>query len=899
MTGRITAARGVPPHGLRMGLRRYAEKRDFTRTPEPAPVAARPRRSGGLRFTVQKHAASHLHYDFRLELGGVMKSWAVPKGPSLNPADKRLAMEVEDHPVSYGDFEGTIPKGQYGGGTVLLWDTGTWTPLDDDPERALRKGSLKFELHGEKLKGSWALVRAFKRDTDDRKNSWLLIKHKDKAARTGKPIIETKPLSVKTGRSLDQIAADPGSAVHESNRNGRASETTGNGPARARRAAAAKPIALGAGDVRGAKRGPMRRDYQPQLCVLADRVPDGPEWLHEIKYDGYRFLAYRRGGEVTLTSRRGHDWTDRFRPLADAVAALPMGDAVIDGEAAVLDARGRTSFQKLQQAVKDRRFERLAFYVFDLLYAEGHDLTRAPLLARKELLRKAVPDDPASLVTYSDHVLGGGGEVRSQACRLGLEGIISKRTDAPYAQARSPTWLKIKCGLRQEFVVVGYTDPEGARSHFGSLLLAARDESGRLVHTGRVGTGFNERLLKSIAGRFKPRARPALDVIPPRDQVRGAHWVEPELVAEVSFTEWTEDGRLRHPSFEGLREDKPASEVRIERPRETEIVAADLGAGQPARAGAAPNARRARAKPKSKPKPRAASERPGPVEVEGVVITNPDRVLYPEIGLTKLGLVRYHERAAGYSLPYLVDRPLSTVRCPSGREGECFFQKHVRDIFTEPVKPLRVKEKKGYEDFISIVDKAGLIKLAQLGVLEIHPWGSRRQTFEQPDTLTFDLDPGPGVTFADIKAGARRVREVLEAVGLETFIKTSGGKGLHIVVPLTPKAGWDVVKEFAAAVALRMATDEPDKYVANMSKARRGGKIFVDYLRNGRGATSIAAYSPRAREFAPVSMPIAWEDLARLKSPAQYTVENTPAHLARRRKDPWARFAKVRQTLPG
>lgn len=898
----------------RMALREYAAKRDFTKTSEPRPKTRTRRRKSTLLFVVQKHAASHLHYDFRLELNGVLKSWAVPKGPSLNPQDKRLAMQTEDHPYDYGGFEGTIPKGQYGGGTVMLWDVGTWTPLDDNPQDALHRGNLKFELHGKKLKGSWALVRAFGRDVGSRKNSWLLMKHKDASSRIGKLITETATKSVKTGRTLEEIAADPHSPIHHSNHQ----DSTEDSPLenvkvvtrRASRSSTAATLSrrdnavLDLAGTVGARQVDMPRNLRLQLCTLVESVPEGEEWLHEIKFDGYRFLAYKSGGHVRLESRRGLDWTSRFSPIAEAIAALPNGELILDGEAAVRDETGRTSFQDLQQALKSQRFERLSFYVFDLLYADGYDLRELPLITRKDLLHRLVPtSDSAQRLVYSDHILGSGDTVRLNACRMGLEGIVSKRIDAAYVETRSNSWLKIKCGWRQEFVIVGSTPPEGSRSSFGSLLLAAHDESKRLIYTGKVGTGFDEKLLSDIGKRLKSSATDAtpLDVDPPRDQVRRARWVKPRLVAEVAFTEWTKEGRLRHPSFQGLREDKDWREVRIER-KAASLVSdlAEASSNREARESPVhPNRRKpAKAVQATSAAGHTTKRTKQSTVVEGIEITHPERVLYPDVPLTKLDLAHYYENIAEFILPYIVNRPLATVRCPGGREKQCFFQKHVHDIFTAPVKPLRVKEKDTYEDLIRIDSKAGLVKLAQLSVLEIHPWGSSKDTIEQPDVLTFDLDPADDVTFAEVKAGAKRVRELLTKVGLGSFLKTSGGKGLHVVVPLTPSASWSEAREFAEAVARLMADLEPEKYTANMSKAKRVGKIFVDYLRNGRGATSVAPYSPRARQGAPVSMPIRWEDLSKLESPAQFTVTNVPAHIVRRRSDPWATFSKLKQRVP-
>ncbi|MCC6677755.1 MAG: DNA ligase D [Phycisphaerales bacterium] len=851
-----------------MSLRAYARKRDFTKTREPAPRASLPkakpqRRSRGgraasappsaLRFVIQKHDASRLHYDLRLELDGVLKSWAVPKGPSLNPADKRLAVQVEDHPLDYADFEGTIPKGQYGGGTVLLWDEGRWTPLDSDPDKALRSGRLKFGLSGRKLHGAWTLTRLRGNDESGDRVNWLLIKSRDEAASTTAAITEDEPLSVRTGRSLDDIA-------------GPSSRRT-----RAPRKRAPK---LNAGDIAGARKRSMASVYRPQLCTPSDTIPGGAGWVHEVKFDGYRLLARRTPAGVRIITRGGKDWTSKFGPIAEAMAALDVDSAVIDGEAAIMDAAGRSSFQALQKAIKHGDYGRLTFHVFDLLYCDGFDLTSSPLLARKALLHRIIPANGSTL-RYSDHVEADGSTVQRDACRLGLEGIISKRGDAPYVQARSPSWVKFKCGLRQEFIIVGYTGPTGGRRHFGSLLLAAHDGEDRLVYAGRVGTGFDEESLADIAARLKPLARDdsGLDVGPSRAEARGVRWVEPRLVAEVALSQWTADARLRHPTFHGLREDKPPSSVRFE-------VAPPAS---PAVAGERSPARRARK---------------SGADVAGISISNPDRILFPDDGITKLDLVRYHEQVGEFILPHVVGRPLSTLRCPTGLRSTCFFQKHLGTTLAEPVRPMRIAEKDGPAEYISIDDLAGLITLVQFGVVEIHPWGSRSVDVEHPDRLTFDLDPGDGVAFGEVKSAARRIRDVLTVVKLRSFVKTSGGKGLHVVVPLRPVSGWEAARAFTAAVARRMAEDEPGRYTATMSKSKRAGRIFIDYLRNGRGATSVAAYSPRARPGAPVSMPVSWDDLARLKHPAQFTVKNAVAHIARRKQDPWRELAGLRQSLP-
>ncbi len=922
-----------------MGLKQYNAKRDFSKTAEPSGQSAtKTGRDAGRMFVVQKHDATRLHYDFRLELDGVLKSWAVPKGPSLNPADKRLAVEVEDHPIAYAEFEGIIPKGQYGGGTVMVWDRGVWTTGEKNPAAALKRGKLTFTLDGEKLHGEWTLTRL--RDTQRTsggKHNWLLIKRTDDQVRTDGQLVDEQPLSVKTGRDLGAIAQDAdaewtshASSNGTAKRAKHAKKKTGatKKPAAWSKAGGPSPDELAT--VEGARASRMLTDLTPQLCTLSEKVPRGDGWLHEIKFDGYRLLAYKDAGSVRLITRNGNDWTRRFGPIAGAVAGLPCGTAVVDGEATIVGESGRTTFQALQQAMKAQTFDALVFFVFDLLYLDGYDLTRTPLVERKRLLKRlldAHADD--ALIRYSDHVVGGGASVRESACQLALEGVISKKADAPYVQGRSRTWVKVKCGHRQEFVVIGYTDPSGSRKHFGSLVFGVHDAKGRFIYAGRAGTGYDAAALKQIGARLAKlkRARHPLDVSPPRAKARGVHWVEPELVAEVSFTQWTHDGRLRHPVFEGLREDKKPEDVRIETPghggaRAVEEAAADevaeIEAEEPQDTeeedamppAAAEPGRKKQTKKKGATK--AASRTPSPRGgeraarstksdrenvVAGIAISSPDRVVFPDAGLTKLDLVRYYESVAEWILPYVADRPLSVVRCPQGRAKQCFFQKHLADTFAEPVFGIRVKEEAGEADYLGIDSVGGLVSLIQFGVIEIHPWGARRDQLDKPDLITFDLDPSEEVGFDAVKEGAAHVKALLDEAGLVSYLKTSGGKGLHVVAPLTRKAEWDEAKAFAHAVALRMAGDRPDRYLAVMSKAKRRGKVFVDYLRNGRGATSVAPYSVRARAGAPVSMPIAWEELFALESPAAYTVRNTAEHLTKRKTDPWADFFSRRQQI--
>ena len=868
-----------------MPLDRYRQKRDFSKTPEPSGGKSRKKRKSAKKskkpiFVVQKHDASRLHYDFRLEVDGVLASWAVPKGPSLDPKDKRLAVHVEDHPLEYANFEGVIPEG-YGAGTVMVWDRGTWEPIAVDAAHAraaIEQGKLSFILHGQKLNGAWALARLRSRDDDG--DNWLLIKKKDEWGRPGgAAIVEEEPNSAKTGRSLEEIAGATRPARWKSDR---ASKTKSKKKLRKKvrrhsalpKARSSKPTAS---SIPNARKAPMPRSFSPQLCTLVTQPPAGDDWLHEIKYDGYRFLARRNGEEVSLLSRNDKDWTHKFPPLVSAIRALPVTQTIIDGEAAIVDRNGRTSFQRLQNAIKKQDFDDLAFLAFDLVYLEGYDITRAPLLARKSALKLIVSSSRRSIIRYSDHIRGEGAAVYANACKLGLEGIVSKQADAPYVQARTRSWLKVKCSKRQEFIIIGWTPPSGSRKHFGSLFLAAYDR-GKLVYTGKVGTGFSSEGLRDIKKRLDALARrdSPLDVVPSVAELRNANWVAPKLVCEVEFTEWTEDGRLRHPSFQGLREDKEAKNVHIEVPKSVSEVSENGSLMADSR---------------RKSTSRAAQRKADEAEIAGVRLSNPGRILYPELKVTKLELAKYYEAISDHILPHIVNRPLSTVRCPTGRTGQCFFQKHLRETFADPVKPIKVREKDGTEDYISIDSLAGLITLVQFGVLEIHPWGATKRQLEKPDVLTFDLDPGEGVGFAALREGALLVRDVLISLELESFLKSTGGKGLHVVVPIKPEASWEEAKEFCGDIARGIAKQDPRKYIATMSKAKRRGLIYIDFLRNSRGATSIAPYSTRARAGAPVAAPLGWDELRSLKAAAPYDIHSIQQRLKPQRRDPWAGYA--------
>ena len=834
-----------------MGLDNYRRKRNFTRTPEPAGQEAH---AGGRAYLIQKHAARALHYDLRLELGGVLKSWAVPKGPSCDPGEKRLAVHVEDHPLEYGSFEGIIPAGEYGGGTVLLWDRGEWE-AEGDAEKSYRKGHLSFRLHGEKLRGRWTLARMGKRNKETTDN-WLLIKSADEFARAGadESFLTEHHRSVLSGRSMEEIAAARDQVWHS----GQGSEKV-----LPKRTAA---------DLPGARRVLQPETITPQLAQLVTAVPAGEQWLHELKFDGYRLICAVRNKAVRLWTRSGQDWTERFRPIARAAAALPVEAAILDGEVVVVDAQGISDFQALQNVLKTGDSGRLLYYVFDLVHCNSYGLSRVPLIERKNLLQHilAGTDAETSPLRYSDHIQGEGERVFQHACRFALEGIVCKQADSPYVGKRSSHWVKVKCLQRQEFAVGGFSTPGGSRSGFGALLVGYENDHGELVYAGKVGTGFSDQTLLSLEEQLRRRLIQVPQFCnPPRGRAAaGVLWVRPELVAEIEFTEWTRDGRLRHPSFKGLREDRSATGIVREEPV-----------------------------PLTAPTKKGDKGREDSVTVAGITLSNPERILYPEQGVTKAELARYYEQVGERILPYVVRRPLTLVRCPQGRQRKCFYQKHLNESVPAPVRGIEIREKEGEGLYLLIDDLPGLITLVQLGALEFHPWGSREDRIEQPDQVIFDLDPAPDVTWAEVIRGAFDLRSILDEIGLRSFVKTSGGKGLHIVVPLIRRAGWEEVKEFSRAVAEDVAGRYAGRYITTMSKARRQGKIFIDFFRNSRGATSIAPYSTRARPNAPISTPLFWEELTAAIGPDTFTIRNLPARFARLPHDPWSDFFGVRQSI--
>jgi bifunctional non-homologous end joining protein LigD len=917
-----------------MGLNEYRQKRDFRKTAEPRGKKA-PRSKGELSFVVQKHDASHLHYDFRLEWDGVLKSWAVPKGPDLDPANKRLAMQVEDHPLEYGEFEGIIPEGEYGGGTVMVWDNGFWEPIGD-ASKGLKEGHLKFILHGEKLKGGWMLVRKGGRKAEDGERAWFLFKERDEYAKPGKSIIEEQPLSVATGRDLDEIAAESDRVwgakgeVAQTDRKRTARPDTARRSARGKPAGKAstssngvatrrKSVAKAPGKARRRaqadreqpslqellahpeiKRARLPESQSVELATLVDAAPAGDEWLHEIKFDGYRMLGRVQKAKARLISRNGLDWTKKLPELAEAVARLAVKDAMFDGEVVAVEPDGTTNFQSLQNAFEQKRTGELVYYVFDILHLNGHDVKSAQLTVRKEILRLVLSgSSPDDAIRYSDHLQSPGSEIVDAACRLHLEGIVSKRRDSVYRPGRGLDWVKVKCSQRAEFVIGGFTKPGGSRSHFGALLLGCYDRGKKLIYAGRVGTGFTEETLDTLHNKLAKLVQtrsPFANLKGTTGAARDVFWVKPQLVGEIEFSNWTHDRLLRHPSFQGLREDKPASKVVHDEPLPVrEVTAMRNGHNEaPTRKS---HSRKSPASTGDGAENRAGGTGVAGDEWAGVHLTHPDKVLFPDHNLTKRDLADYYTKVADWILPYIAGRPLAIVRCPAGSGKPCFFQKHPGEGASEHVLRINVAASGAPEYHLAIDDLAGLISLVQMGVLEIHVWGSRAKQLEKPDRLIFDLDPDPAVDWPDVISAARAVRVSLEELGLTSFLKTTGGKGLHIVVPVQPKTGWDDAKAFCRAVADFMVQAAPDRFVATMSKAARKGKIFIDYLRNGRGATAIAPYSTRAKAGATVSTPIAWEELASSLHSDHFTIENIPARLARLKIDPWMDMAKTKQSI--
>lgn len=818
-----------------MPLDEYQRKRDFSATPEPAGDESAYAQRGQPTFVIHKHASRALHYDLRLEIGGVYASWAVPKGPSLDTRDKHLAVHVEDHPLEYGSFEGTIPAGEYGGGTVMIWERGTFTPVGD-PAAALAKGDFKFVLHGTKLNGQWVLVRMKPRPGEKREN-WLLIKERDEYVRPREEydVLATLTDSAATGRTMDEIAAGDGAA---------APKVT----------------------------DPFPHDLPFQLATLLDEAPEGDEWLHEIKYDGYRLHVALEDGKAKVLTRNGADWTERFTRIAEAAERLPVTSALLDGEAVVLDEEGRSDFGLLQQALADEKSAVVRYEVFDLLYLSGHDLRAETLLRRKGLLASLLDHAPADGPLLAvEHYVGNGPAHHAASCELLLEGSVSKRGDRPWVPGRTSDWRKAKCLAGQEFVVGGWTDPQGSRPAFGALLLGVHDTDGTLRYAGRVGTGFTEQALADLSRRLRALASEAPPFADP-PSAKHVHWTRPELVVGVTFREWTRDGVIRQPSFQGVRD--------------------DIGPGKVVREAPA-------AAPDPSPDPREGAAGAGaPISVAGVKITNPQRRLEPG-GVTKAGLADYYRAVSRWMLPHVVDRPLTLVRCPRGSAGDvgCFYQKHPEARgWPDALGAVTIEDRDGPAVYSYVKDEVGLLSLVQLGVSEVHTWNSLVSDPERPDRIIFDLDPGDGLVFADVADAARIVRDALATLGLGAFVKTTGGHGLHVVTPIAAERGWEEVRAFAHGFVSLLAGQRPDLFTDLMAKKKRPGRVFIDYLRNAHGATAVCAYSTRARPGAPVSVPVGWERLAGL-DPSHFDTASVPRRLAALKSDPWEGYEAARREL--
>ncbi len=795
-------------------LKAYREKRDFAVTPEPQGGKGTP--SGDL-YVIQKHAARRLHYDLRLELDGVLKSWAVPKGPSLDPADKRLAVRTEDHPLDYADFEGVIPKG-YGAGAMMLWDFGSWEPLED-PQQGLAKGALKFRVRGQRLQGTFALIKM--KTKGEKRENWLLIKERDEFVDVDTDVTSRWTDSVQSERGMD--------AIRSSN------NVAGRQKAKSR------------------TRGKLMF-VPPQLATLKEQPPEGEEWLHELKYDGYRIQALIANGHARLLTRNKKDWTSRYPAIAKALSELKVDQAIVDGELVAIDDDGRSNFGSLQNADPSTA---LRYYAFDLLHLNGEKLIKKPLLERKKRLA-AVLTGSAAVIHYSDHIEGAGEQVIRRACAMQLEGIISKKRNAAYRSGRGRSWIKSKCIGNDEFVVGGYRRSDKSGRSFSSLLLGEYLD-GKLHYRGRVGTGFDDRSLSSLAAQMQrlERATSPFDETP-REARDRAVWITPKLVAQVAYAERTAEGRLRHPSFLGLRQDKQAREVTSEMTKATR----------------------------------------GTIDILGVRLSNPDKIMFPDQGASKADIAGYYKRYGKTVLKHVENRPLSLMRCPDGREGDCFYQKHYKTSVPEHLEAIDIKEKSGTtKPYLMINSVKGLIASAQLGALELHVWGARADRIERPERIVFDLDPDVSLPFSVVKTAAKELRDVLAAADLESFPLLTGGKGIHVVVPLERRRDWHDVKLFARGLASKLAGAAPDRYVATAAKARRKGKIFIDWLRNERGATAIAPYSLRARPGAPIATPVSWSELGSIESAAAFNLGNIDERMADPRSDPWEGYDSVRQSV--
>ncbi|MBB1600396.1 DNA ligase D [Variovorax sp. UMC13] len=829
-------------------LTHYKAKRNFSITSEPAEGGTESPEA--LQFVIQKHWASRLHYDFRIELDGVMKSWAVPKGPSYDPHDKRMAVHVEDHPISYNSFEGEIPAKQYGAGKVIIWDKGVWVPIGD-PHTGYEDGNLKFELHGHKMRGKWALIRI--RSRDSKQNTWLLIKEHDAFERPAAEFSVVDEFS----DSVAQLAMPAG-------------PTAGATPPRADearevRAKRTKVRKATLSDLPAAAvEAPLPEKLAPLLATLAEGPPPRPdEWIYEIKFDGYRILTRVEGGRARLVTRNGHDWTDRMPHLAKAIERMKLRPGWLDGEIVVLNDRGTTDFQALQNAFDSARTQDIVYFLFDIPFYAGHDLTAVPLIERRALLQSLLAGAQPPL-RFSETFEAPPRDIVASACKIGLEGIIAKRKDSSYVFRRSGDWLKLKCSHRQEFVICGYTDPKGSRVGIGALVLGVHDDQGQLIYAGNVGTGFDDRSLAALLEKLQPLVTDKRPFAARIEKERQTHWVKPQLLAEVTFAEWTSSGSIRHAVFHALRSDKPAKAIVREKP--IHPTGADLEQA-------------------------TTHTLPGKLKV-----SNPERVIDPSTGVTKVEVVRFYALVAPLMMEHLKARPVALVRAPEGIGGDLFFQKHLDKGKMEGIRQLDPALYPGHPQMLEVANAQGLLSAAQMNVIEFHTWNALKTLIGKPDRMTFDLDPGDGVAWSAMQQAAELMRVFLEQLGLVSFCKTSGGKGLHVVVPLKRQYGWDTVKDFSQAIVQHMARTLPRFFVAKSGPRNRVGKIFIDYLRNGFGATTACAWSVRARPGLGVSVPIGWEELSRISSGAHWTLQNIHTRLDQG-NGPWEGYGKSSQGL--
>ncbi|HSX51468.1 MAG TPA: DNA ligase D [Cellvibrio sp.] len=839
----------------------YTRKRNFDVTPEPPEEqGARPKHANALRFVIQKHDARALHYDFRLEINGTLKSWAIPKGPSLDPKHKRLAVHVEDHPLSYANFEGHIPEGHYGGGDVIVWDRGIWTPIGD-ATKSYESGKLKFALVGEKLAGHWTLVRTHLRGSGN-KEQWLLIKERDESARSADEydVVTALPKSVISDAEIDS---------RKKNKSHKTDSTKST-----------------------AKKTALPAMISPQLATLVSEPPAG-DWLYEIKFDGYRILSRIEKNKVQLITRNGHEWTERLPVQAKAIAELGLDDTWLDGEVVVLNENGIPDFQALQRAFDIGRSHHIVYYLFDVPFLNGVDMRDLPVEERRAALKKIIPAKTKTPLRFSAAFMENHHSVLESACAMSLEGVIGKRVGSPYVSRRSQDWIKLKCRLRQEFVIVGFSKPKGSRTGFGALLLGvyARQGSHELLYAGRVGTGFNEAVLKQLHEKLqKLEAKTSpLNKSLPASLRHDVHWVKPSLVCEVEFAEWTADGVLRHATFIAQRTDKPAHDIIRERPKSLYKDALKNEDGEMADGSGSPTSESRKKKPAPSKKKNARGESSD--NVADIKITHPERVIDKDSGITKLELAQFYEHVSAALLPHIHDRPVSLLRAPTGIGGQQFFQKHAENLAIPHMHHLDPALDVGHASLMQIDSVQAVVSSVQMGAIELHTWGSTSDAIEMPDRIVFDLDPDPALPWRSVVEAAQLVLAVLDELELRAFLKTTGGKGLHIVVPIAPQFDWDYIKNFSKAVSQFIAKQVPERFVAKMGPQNRIGKIFIDYLRNQRGASTVAAYSVRARPGLPVSVPIALTELKTLKSSAQWHVGNLHERLAKLKKDPWQGYS--------